>query len=159
NYKWSKSLGTLYFGASGLFISADGAGNVVVTGQFSGQIDLSGAGVDAGNPDFRVGVTSSTFVVGYDTDGAFRWGRSYATGEYVQAPRAQAMDKDGTPFLTAEFDHYLDPTGQDNPDGGAVLTGIRQCGKNQCTYQGVILKIDPKGEVVFSRVLLDPDGT
>src|SRR5690606_3251081 len=101
---WARALGrTEIWG-----IALDPEGNVYVTGNFSGTINLGGDDlVSAGDSDI--------FVASYTADGAHRWSLA-GGGPSYKAPTGIAFDRAGKVHVTGYFD------GSVSFDGSTILT-------------------------------------
>jgi hypothetical protein len=125
---WSKRIG----GADvdlGSDVAVDGAGNVVVTGQFRGTADFGGGPLtSAGNHDI--------FVAKYSAGGIHRWSRRFG-GAALDIGNAVAVDGEGDVFLTGSFQNTVD-------FGGGPLASSGY-------HDVVLLKLDTDGAHLWSR--------
>ena len=64
--RWSRRAGNS-IDTDGLGVTTDAAGNVYVTGRFTGSVDFGGGALDAGT------VGTAGVIVSYDNAGTFRW--------------------------------------------------------------------------------------
>lgn len=106
-HQWSKRFGS---GNSdlGSAIVADGSGNVLVTGQFSGTVDFGGG------PLVGVG-NGEVFVAKYNSSGAHQWSQRFG-GPSSEFGDGIAVDGSGSVFVTGTFASTVD-------FGGGPLTG------------------------------------
>jgi hypothetical protein len=95
---WSKRLGSATDDQVGLAIAADSAGNVLVTGSFTGTVNFGGGNlVSAGGADI--------FVAKYDgVTGAHLWSKRFGDVALDQVGRAIAADAAGNVLVTGGFD-------------------------------------------------------
>jgi hypothetical protein len=85
----------------GRAIAADHAGNVLLTGEFSGTIDFGGGLLTS------VGRAPDLFVAKLDVDGAHVWSRAFGS-EFVEEISAVAFDNRGNALVTGEFQGTVD---------------------------------------------------
>lgn len=136
---WARSAG----GAGGEYlhrVSFDGAGNIAVGGQYSGEADLGGGPLQPGTND----TNQSAFVAKYDKDGGFMWSRSFV-GDYVRT-RVLSSDKAGNTFFSGSVWGNVDfGGGGDVPAAGAPF----------------LTKLGPGGETLFVKFYesMHADGT
>ncbi len=111
---WSQSLNHLFsqrFGGTGgdfgAAIAVDGAGNVLVTGQFSGTVDFGGGALtNAGSRDI--------FLAKYDAAGAHLFSQRFGDTDF-DSGAAIAVDGAGNVLVTGSFEGTVD-------FGGGALT-------------------------------------
>jgi len=105
-HQWSKHFG----GAnadSGQALALDPAGNVFLTGYFTGTADFGGGGlVSAGGYDM--------FLAKYSTAGTFAWAKSFA-GPNFEAPNSVTVDASSNVVFTGYFQNTLNV-------GGTILS-------------------------------------
>jgi len=105
-HQWSKHFG----GAnadSGQALALDPAGNVFLTGYFTGTADFGGGGlVSAGGYDM--------FLAKYSTVGTFAWAKSFA-GPNFEAPNSVTVDASSNVVFTGYFQNTLNV-------GGTILS-------------------------------------
>lgn len=133
-FTWAKALGGTT-ADRGLAIAADSAGNVLVTGSFTGMADL-GAGLITSD-----GLTDM-FVAKYGPDGAHRWairggGKSADFGAAVAADPADSVVVLGSYIGTADF-------------GGGPLVA------SALAQDLVLAKYAPNGSHLWSRPIGGP---
>lgn len=125
---WSRRIG----GADvdmGTDIAVDGAGNVVVTGQFRGTVDFGGGPLtSAGDHDI--------FVAKYSAGGVHLWSRRFG-GAAMDIGKAIAVDGEGEVLLTGSFQNTVDFGG-----GPLASSGYHDI---------VLLKLDADGAHLWSR--------
>jgi hypothetical protein len=114
--------------------AADSAGNVLVTGTFSGSMDFGGC------PLSKVG-DAGLFVVKLDPSGACLWSKS-AGDLGTQFGDGVTVDSDGSILLTGYFTGTMDLGGC--PLSKAVGTGL------------FVAKLDPLGECLWIKSAGDP---
>jgi hypothetical protein len=114
--------------AAGRSVAVDGAGNVAVTGEFSGSFTVGNTVLS--NPN-----TSDIFVVRLDPSGAPLWAKRYGDGEY-QYGQAVAMDAAGAVIVTGNFVGSVD-------FGGGPLTVASQA--------AFAAKLDAAGNYVWAK--------
>jgi hypothetical protein len=107
--KLSPSGGHLWsrrFGATGdqvgQSLATDAAGNVLITGYFSGTVDFGGGPLTSAGG-------AQVYVVKLDPGGTHQWSKSF--GEQVQA-QSLAVDASGNVLVTGVFDGSIDFGGQ-----------------------------------------------
>jgi hypothetical protein len=111
-------------------VAADGAGNVVVSGAFVGQMDIP---IAATTPD----TYSNGFVVRLDEAGTVQWTKTFGTTG-SDAGLAVAMDASSNTFITGYFDTQIS-------FGGNVQSDL--------DYSDVfVAKLDPLGKQVYLTV-------
>lgn len=110
-------------------VEADGAGNIVVAGQYSGVADLGGGPMPPGAPNGN----ESAFVAKFDKDGAFLWSRSFV-GQSVRA-RFLSADKAGNTVFGGMMYGSVDFGGGHVEDGPPAF----------------LTKLGPNGETLFSE--------
>jgi hypothetical protein len=102
NFVWARSIGSTQ-DEWNVEIVTDDTGNVYLTGQFMGTIDLdAGAGVDA----YTAGV-ADLFIVKYDSAGNYKWGKDLVGGG-GNACRQIAIDKAGNIYIGGELYNGVD---------------------------------------------------
>ena len=99
SHLWSKGFGE-QSGALAYDLAVDGAGNAIVTGQFTGTLDLaSGPLTSAGASDI--------FVAKFDPIGACTWGKAFGD-DAAQLGLGVATNNAGDVFVTGEFQGSID---------------------------------------------------
>lgn len=96
---WSRSAGDK-FKDHGHGIAVDSAGNVIVTGYFSGVVNLGGG-------TFEGQGRADIFLVKYGTDGKHQWSFAYGDKD-DDLGRAVAVDWRGDVYLLGEYNGELD---------------------------------------------------
>ncbi len=151
--RWSGQYGGLGFDRAAA-VASDPDGNVVVTGQYCGSVDLGG-GVftSAGREDI--------FVAKYDPAGDHLWSRAFGDSTSYDAGTGVAVDADGHVYVTGYFRGSVD-------FGGGVLTSAglsdiflakydeggnhvwsRRFG-NTASQMGFAVTVGPGGEVAIT---------
>lgn len=96
---WSKGFG-VQSGALAYDLAVDGAGNAIVTGQFTVTLDLdSGPVTSAGGSD--------VFVAKFDPNGVCNWGKRFGD-DAAQIGRSVATNTAGDVFVTGQFQGSMD---------------------------------------------------
>ncbi len=148
--------------------AVDAAGNVVVVGEFTEDIDFDGNGTA------EVGVKgeSDTFVASYaSVDGALRWWRTFGASDAQVAAYGVAVDAADNVVVVGRFHgnvvHFGSDTGfpPDGSDGFVVrLAGADGAHINSATYggpgnqSGSYVAVDAVGNVVVGAQDQDGDG-
>ena len=98
NHLWSQTFGR----GSGLSVAVDGAGNVLVTGNFTGTVDFGGGPlVSAGGSDI--------FVAKFDSNGVHLWSQRFgAPGGNGDFGFGVAVDPSGNVVVTGLFENTVD---------------------------------------------------
>ncbi len=130
-YRWHKS-------ASGpgrdqaLSIAASHSGNIYVAGWFSDAADFGSGSISSrGGQD--------AFVISYDSDGEFRWSRTFGgTGEDDRV-HGVFVGPDGTVFLVGAFEGTIDFGG-----GPRTSAGL---------HDAFVVALDEQGRFLWDRVL------
>lgn len=103
SYRWARRMGgaTGVFGnATGYGLSIDPAGNVIVGGSFSGNVDFGGGfRASAGNTD--------AFLASYTAAGAHRWSRRFG-GDGADEFRGVAVDSSANVYAGGLFEATVD---------------------------------------------------
>ncbi len=86
--------------------AADGAGNVIVSGWFEGEVDFG-----AGKLKAATGGNKDVFVVKLDATGATRWARRFGDRDHDKA-RAAAVTPDGDVYVGGIFRFVLEAPGK-----------------------------------------------
>ncbi len=128
---WSKIFGDAA-SQSAYAVAADGAGNALVTGRFSGTIAFGAAAADSHT---SAGL-SDAFVVKLDPAGNVLWSRSYG-GAGADVGRSIAVDSLGNVLVTGDFAQTIDL-------GGGPLTSAD-------VLDGFLVKLDPAGNHLWSK--------
>lgn len=129
-HDWSQSFGDVDYQA-GYDVTADGAGDVIMTGAFQGSVDFGGGLLtSAGGHDI--------FLVKFDKNGYHEWSQRFGDadeqGTYAVAVTA---DRDGNIIITGQFQGTMD-------FGGGTLT----CSGSDDIF---LAKFDPSGDHVWSQ--------
>jgi hypothetical protein len=134
---WSKRFGDADQQLS-YCVAADGQGNVLMTGNFSGAVDFGGGvltgGADAFSPDI--------FVAKYDPTGKHLWSKRFGDAG-SQTGTGVAADAQGNVLVTGDFAGSVD-------FGGGVLTSAGGA-------DVFIAKYDPTGKHLWSKRFGDAD--
>jgi hypothetical protein len=125
---WSKSAGATG-NQYGHDVAVDGAGNVLVTGDFTGALDFGGCPLSKG-------LGTGLFVAKLDPSGACLWSKN-AGAAGSQHGWGAAVDGAGNVLVTGEFTSAMDFGG---------------CPLSKATGHGLFLaKLDPSGTCVWSK--------
>ncbi len=121
-------------------ITADSEGNVIVSGEFTSEITISGNTISAGT---NYGV----FIIKFDANGNYIWAHGFPIGELVYLAMVSA-DENNNIYLAGEMYNRTTnlltfgtvSTPQTNEDGGTVLVKFDADGNPQWanTYGGVV---------------------
>jgi hypothetical protein len=125
---WSKQFGANGY-QTGYGVAMDPAGNVIVTGNFTGTMSFGGAPLTASGP-------GDVFVVKLDGSGAHQWSKRFGTSSGQVGYRV-AVDGSGNVLLVGVFYGTID-------FGGGVLTSA---GAGDI----FVAKLDPDGNHVWSK--------
>ncbi|MBI4702843.1 MAG: hypothetical protein HY744_17135 [Deltaproteobacteria bacterium] len=134
NHLWSKSFG-ISCNCYARGVAGDGAGNVVVVGEFQGTVDF-GAGVLASVDGGKDG-----FVGKYDAAGNHAWSKHFGN-EYGAAIHAVAVEGEGSVLLVGDFSGEVD-------FGGGVL------GSKGNQGDVVVAKYDKAGKHLWAKCFGD----
>jgi len=117
NYLWAKSIGST-IDDYGFSIAVDDAGNVYLTGFFSGTADFNPG---AGTANLTsVGSSWDIFFAKYDTAGNYLWAKSIGSTSF-DLGRSIAIDGGGNVYVTG----YFNGTADFNPGAGiAMLSSV-----------------------------------
>jgi hypothetical protein len=102
---WSKSFASSVWNANNLAqsVAVDSAGNVVVTGFFTGAVDFGGITLtSSANPGASSGYDNNGFVAKYSSSGSLIWAKIMGFGGSTGG-RAVAVDGSGNVFVAAAF--------------------------------------------------------
>lgn len=133
--QWAKNFGD----AQGQFVQSvavDGAGNIFLTGSFTGAVDFGGGALTSAG-------MNDVFIVKLDASGGHVWSKRYGTAK-DQAGRSIAVDGAGNAYVTG---YYL---------------GTIDFGTGAMTSQGglfediFVAKLDPMGNTVWAKGFGDP---
>lgn len=131
NHIWSKRFGDAGI-QNGTSVAADDAGNVLVTGNFQGTVDLGGG------PLTSVPGSLDIFLVKFDADGNHLWSKSSGYSG-VKTATGVAVDGAGNVLLTGYFGGSVDFGGPSGPLTSAGGVDI------------FLAKFDPAGNRLWSR--------
>lgn len=145
NFLWAKSIGgNSWDDASG--IKLDAAGNIYLTGNFSGTVDFDPG---AGTTNLTSAGDYDIFICKLDAAGNFLWAKSIGNnnGDYSWSITLDAMSND---YITGQFFGTVDF----NPDAGT--SNMTSAGG----YDFFILKLDATGNFVWANTLggVNPDA-
>jgi hypothetical protein len=134
NHVWSKRFGDAG-DQTGTSLAVDGAGNVLLTGSFSGSVDFGGGPLtSAGGRDI--------FLAKFDTAGSHLWSKRFGDAS-DQHGYSVAVDGAGNALLTGYFYGSVDF------GGGALLSAV---------FSDIFLaKFDPAGNHLWSKRFGDAD--
>lgn len=125
---------------AGLAVAVDAAGNTVVTGRFSGALQL---GATAAEKLVSHG-ENDIFVAKFDPAGNHLWSRRYGD-QFNQVGRGIACDSAGNILVTGAFEGEVD-------FGGGPLNTANS------TTNIFVVKLDPGGGHIWSRGYGDPQN-
>jgi hypothetical protein len=112
NHLWSKRFGAS-MGDYGESVSADGSGNVFVTGDFSGTVDFGGGGLTA--------LAGDMFLAKYDAAGNHLWSKRFGYfGAGSEHSASVSADSSGNVFVTGDFDMRVDFGGGELTSAGSA---------------------------------------
>lgn len=140
NYVWANGINVGGNGSNlsqGAGVAMDTAGNVYVTGYFSGAVDFDpGSGADiltaAGYADI--------FLTKYDNSGNYVWAKGMG-GTASNQGRAVALDGAGNAYITGYFSGTVDF------DPGSGMATLTTAGGNDI----FLAKYDPSGSYVWAK--------
>jgi hypothetical protein len=134
SHVWSKRFGS---GGpqSGLGISTDGSGNVVVAGRFTGTVDFGGGALSSAGGD-------DVFVAKFTPDGTHIWSKRFGDAS-AQYATDLVVDGPGNVTITGYLDGSVD-------FGGGDLTGAG-------SIDIFVAKFDPAGAHLWSKRFGDSD--
>jgi hypothetical protein len=98
---WSKPFGSAG-DQDGASVAVTGAGNVFVTGGFTGSVDFGGGPLASASA-----VVSDIFIVKLDASGSHQWSKRFGDVDY-QAGASIALDGGGNVFATGNFAGTVD---------------------------------------------------
>ncbi|HYE21703.1 MAG TPA: SBBP repeat-containing protein [Tepidisphaeraceae bacterium] len=126
-------------------VTTDRAGNVYLTGQFSGKVDFD---FSASGTTVLNGLNGSGFVAKYTAVGDLVWARPIQLGSIGAFVQSVVVDRAGGVYLAGDFEGTVDfdPSrfGQEN------LTAT--------AHDAFVLKLDADGDFVWARRLPTTDG-
>ena len=104
NYLWAKNFGGA--GSDGSApISVDSAGNVYLSGDFSGAADFDPSGTIF---DLSSAGTKANFISKLNSSGTLQWARSISSSGASTSGARTAIDSDGNVFYTGDFSGVID---------------------------------------------------
>jgi hypothetical protein len=129
---WARGFGDTNGGGTATSVAVDAAGNIIVTGTFTGTIDFGGGPLSAKG-------SSGVFVVKRDSSGEHVWSKAFGGADVTSAtaPVGLAMDASGNIVIAGQFDGSLDFGG-----GPLTTTGDTDV---------FAVKLDPMGSHLWSR--------
>ncbi len=134
NHRWSRRFGDADDQTANA-VRVDGNGDIVVAGDFVGQVDFGGGVMTNGG-------WYNAFVVKFDSEGRHVWSHGYGeTG--LQSVSGLALDSDDNVVVTGYFDGIVDF------GGGPLLCNVES--------DVFILELDADGAHVWSDGFGDPD--
>ncbi len=140
NWLWAKSAVAETTGAAeGLSVSSDAAGNVFVTGLFTGSTLTFGSTI-LSNADLT-GNTCDIFIAKYDANGNILWAKS-AGGTSPDYSYSVNADAGGNVYITGEFKSSTITF------GSTTLTNADPSGN---TFDIFIAKYDANGNVLWAK--------
>jgi len=137
NFIWGKSLGAVG-DDGGRFIGTDAAGNLYVTGSFSGTVDF-----DPGINTYTLASVGDKdiFILKLDSAGNLIWAKSLG-GVYADYGASIALDNLGNIYMTGGFGVAADF------DPGAGVFNLNIFGGGM-----FILKLDPLGNFIWAKAV------
>ncbi len=155
-HRWSSAFGDAGEGASaadsGRAIAVSSLGNVFVSGQFSGSIDVGGGPLTgAGGPDI--------LLASFAGDGTHRWSARRGSSAEDFAP-AIAVDADENLFVAGKIGDGADLGAGPESSGGAFLASYTSDGQHRWSrvlggsFVARALAISPSGEVLIAGGLV-----
>ena len=150
-HQWSQRFESAVGWAGPFGLAADGSGNVIVSGDFKGTVDLGGGNlVCAGGYDI--------FLAKYDASGTHQWSQRFGSTDDEFSP-AVAVDGSGYVFVTGGFTGTVDFGGGNlvsSASGDVFLAkydanGVHQWSRNfGGPASGSALAVDGSGNVVLT---------
>jgi hypothetical protein len=128
SHLWSKRFGDVANDAAA-HIATDALGNVLLTGNFQGTIDLGGAPLTSGGD-------ADVLITKLDADGNHLWSKA-AGGPLGQAGVCIATDADGNGLIVGDFSGSID-------FGGGALTAAGGT-------DSFVVKLDAAGDLLWSK--------
>lgn len=140
SYVWGRTWG----GTQGDNVNrsaVDSAGNIYVTGGFSGTVDFNPS---ASTDSHASNGAEDTFLSKFDASGNFLWARTWGgTGRDIGA--CVGVDSAGNAYVTGPFQNTVDF----NPD--PVLTDTHVSSNTMSANNMYVSKFDPSGTFVWAR--------
>lgn len=137
---WSRTLFSSESNSVGLSaVAVDDAGDLVVTGSYAGALNLGAGPLPT--------VSRGLFVARLGPTGDVRWSRGFPVQGYTGV-RDVALDAAGNVVLLGALSRTAD-------FGGGVLVGGPFSGSRRDYTESFLLKLDPSGTHLWSRVLDD----
>jgi hypothetical protein len=127
NHLWSRRFG-LSGTATGVSIAVDAANDVIVAGDFDGEIDL-GAGP-------ATATYSDVFLLKLDQDGNHLWSKTFGDPDFGYEDNVSEVvfDPSGNVLLLGTFDGYIDfGDGEIDPSADLVLVKLSSSGSHVYT--------------------------
>jgi len=112
SFEWAINLGISNRPDYGYDITTDSLGNVLVTGVFSGTIDLDGDG----NDDLTSAGDNDAFIVKYNSDGTLAWSTNIGQSDGADKGYGITTDSSGNIFATGYFKGNVDIDGDGTDD-------------------------------------------
>jgi len=148
NYKWAVNMGGSGINY-GYGIAVSEAGEVYVTGSFSGRTDFD-PGAAAGDTAYLTAYPTSffnpgydIFVAKYDSTGNYLWAKSMGSDNSSDYGYGIAVDKSGNAYVTGYFSRWAD---FDPGSGAAVLEARGTIGND-----GFVAKYDKNGNYIWAK--------
>lgn len=130
-------------------VAVDAAGNVYVTGEFTGVVDFDRAatrpGDVLGSTNNPSGARADAFVAKYDPAGSLIWARSVG-GQGSDEGKGIAVDPAGNVYVIGEFGDFTNSVYNDFDPGPAVFNV-----PNAGAQDVFVLKLDTNGAFVWVR--------
>ena len=125
-------------------LTTDSSGNVLVTGFFSGDIDIDSDGIN----DLTHNNGRDTYVAKFDSNGNFLWAKGFGSNSDDYG-RGIATDSSGNVWVTG---YYFGSNIDINGDGTNDLT-------NNGNRDGYVAKFDSNGDFLFAQNIggISPD--
>ncbi len=155
NHLWSSGFGE-QSGALAYNLAIDGAGNAIVTGQFTGTLAL-------GPGPLPIAAASDVFVVKFDPNGACTWSKAFGD-ESPQIGRGVATNSTGDVFVIGQFQGSIDVGANSLASfGGHDIFLIKLDSKGSAQWGkrfglsndqiGISIAVDSAGSLIFTGQL------
>jgi hypothetical protein len=133
---WSRRFGATKLGIRSGAVALSPGGDLILTGVFTGQLDLGGGPMDAPEDGY------AAFAAKLHGDGSHVWSRAFpASGD---PDVSAAVDRDGNTYLTGMFTGTLDL-------GAGPLTSVND-GPTPPGADLYLAKLGPDGHTIYARM-------
>ena len=112
NLSWAKSFGSDSY-TFGYEIATDSNGNVLVSGQFLGNIDIDGDGTNDLTHTTNNNVTLDAYFAKFDSSGNYLWAKGFGS---TDSDLLIAIDSSGNVLVTGDFSGNIDIDGDGTDD-------------------------------------------